>query len=146
MSKNSRPDPLIVSARKAARLAYAPYSGYRVGAAFELAPGVGKRLPDYVTGCNVENASYGLTVCAERAAVFRLVGGGTAPDRVRRLCVSARGSDYPYPCGACRQVLYEFFSDLEIVLDRGTGQTRKTRLKQLLPAGFRLKRDKVKRK
>jgi len=89
-------------------------------------------------GCNVENASYGLTVCAERTALFRLVSDGTSPRAVRRLCVSARGADYPYPCGACRQVLSEFFGDIEIVLDRGTEATVKTRLKKLLPNSFRL--------
>ncbi len=136
MSKNSLRDPLIESARKAALQAYAPYSRYRVGASFELK----EQGNSYVIGCNVENASFGLTICAERVALFKLVSDGIKPGSVRRLCVSARGSDYPYPCGACRQVLHELFDDLEIVLDRGTGKTESVKLNYLLPKGFKLRK------
>ncbi len=108
-----------------------------MGAAFELSGG------RFVTGCNVENASYGLTVCAERAAVFRLTGDGIPPSAVKRLCVSAGGPSWPVPCGACRQVLSEFFGDLEIVLDRGGAKSRTVRLRTLLPEAFVL--EKVRR-
>lgn len=93
-------DALLKVAATAARKAYAPYSNFKVGAALLCADG------EVFTGCNVENASYGLTNCAERTAVFSAIAAGRK-DFVA-LAVVADGSSMPYPCGACRQVLSEF--------------------------------------
>jgi cytidine deaminase len=94
---------LLEVAAKAAKAAYAPYSEYRVGAALLCADG------EVFTGCNVENASYGLTNCAERASVFSAIAAGRK-DFVA-MAVVAEGAGMPYPCGACRQVLSEFCRD-----------------------------------
>jgi cytidine deaminase len=94
---------LLEVARKAAQKAYAPYSNYKVGAALLCADG------EVFSGCNVENASYGLTNCAERTAVFSAVAAGRR-DFVAMAIVAA-GDSMPYPCGACRQVLAEFCRD-----------------------------------
>jgi cytidine deaminase len=95
-----KPDAMLEAAAKAARKAYAPYSDYNVGAALLCADG------DVFTGCNVENASYGLTNCAERTAIFSAIAAGRK-DFVA-MAVVAEGESLPYPCGACRQVLSEF--------------------------------------
>ncbi|MDD3276384.1 MAG: cytidine deaminase [Kiritimatiellales bacterium] len=91
---------LLEAAAKASRKAYASYSGYKVGAALLCADG------DVFVGCNVENASYGLTVCAERTAIFTAIAAGRR-DFVA-MAIVADGDSMPYPCGACRQVLSEF--------------------------------------
>ena len=120
-------DPLLEAARSVQARAYAPYSRYRVGAALETEDG---RI--YV-GCNVENASYGLTNCAERVAVGAAVSGGQR--RFRRLVVVTDSDPPAPPCGACRQVLVEFGSDLVV---ESVGPHRSTRwvLRDLLPASF----------
>lgn len=94
------PDDLVQAAREALKNAHAPYSGYKVGAALLCAD------DSVVTGCNVENASYGLTNCAERTAVFSAIASGKK--EFKALSVAATGEPPPYPCGACRQVLAEF--------------------------------------
>lgn len=91
---------LLEAAAQVARKAYAPYSNFKVGAALLCADG------DVFTGCNVENASYGLTNCAERTAIFSAIAAGRK-DFVA-MAVVADGQSVPYPCGACRQVLNEF--------------------------------------
>lgn len=96
-------EALLEAAAKAARKAYAPYSDYNVGAALLCADGT------VFTGCNVENASYGLTSCAERTAVFSAIAAGHR-DFVA-MAVVTEGESVPYPCGACRQVLSEFCRD-----------------------------------
>ena len=126
-------DRLLDAARAAARLAYCPYSNFHVGAAV-LADG------EIFTGCNVENASYGLTICAERSAVFQAVARGKRRiDAVAVTCPDAPPDAPPsarMPCGACRQVIAEFGGpDTPIVVD-GAGQFR---LADLLPEGFVLK-------
>jgi len=120
-------DTLIEAARSAQLRAYAPYSNFRVGAALETVDGT------VFTGCNVENASYGLTICAERAAVSAAVGAGAR--RFRRAVVVSDVDPPAAPCGACRQVLAEFGLDLPI---DGVGSQRKVtwRLAELLPAAF----------
>jgi cytidine deaminase len=120
-------DPLIAAARSAQTRAYAPYSQFRVGAALESADGT------VFVGCNVENASYGLTMCAERAAVFAAVSAGAT--RFRRAVVVSDVDPPAAPCGACRQVLSEFGLALPIEAV-GSQRTVSWSLAQLLPAAF----------
>jgi cytidine deaminase len=123
---------LIARAEEVAAFAYAPASRFAVGAALLAADG---RI---FAGCNVENASYGLTMCAERNAVFHAVAEGARAFEV--LAVYTPLADPGYPCGACRQVLAEFGRDLAIVL-AGNGPTVvETRLVELLPHPFRFER------
>lgn len=108
--------------------AYIPYSRFPVGAALECADGT------VFTGCNVENAAYGATMCAERTAVFKAVSEGHR-DFVR-IAIAGKSTDYCVPCGTCRQVLMEFAPDMEVICLNGAGESRKFRLKELLPYGF----------
>ncbi len=119
---------LVKAARRARRRARADYSGFRVGAALETADG---RI---VTGCNVENASYGLTMCAERVAMFKALSEGHR--RFRRVAVVADTVSPTPPCGACRQILWEFGGDLEVVLANLRRETARMRLADLLPLPF----------
>ncbi len=119
----------LLEAARAARLhAHAPFSHFKVGAALETADG---RI---VTGCNVENATYGLTVCAERVAVFKAISEGHR--RFRRVAVVADTRAPTPPCGACRQILWEFGGDLEVILGNLESETGLHRLADLLPLPF----------
>jgi cytidine deaminase len=120
-------DSLIAAARSAQARAYAPYSNFRVGAALESADG------SVFLGCNVENASYGLTICAERAAICAAVSAGV--QRFRRAVVVSDTDPPAAPCGACRQVLAEFGVDLPID-GVGAKRTISWRLSELLPEAF----------
>ena len=120
-------DPLVKAARAAQAKAYAPYSNYRVGAALESDRG------EVFVGCNVENASYGLTICAERAAVCAAVSAGAR--RFRRAVVVTDSDPPAAPCGACRQVLSEFGSDLRVEAFGPKGSVAWT-MAELLPAAF----------
>ena len=120
------PTELIDLARLARKKAYAPYSHYKVGAAL-----LGKSGTVY-TGCNVENASYGHTVCAERTAVLKAVSEGEKEFEAIAVVTKNGGS----PCGACRQVLSEFSPELIIYIADKDGAYRTTTLKQLLPDSF----------
>ncbi|MBN2163323.1 MAG: cytidine deaminase [Pontiellaceae bacterium] len=122
------PAELIDQAVHAAERAHAPYSGYRVGAALLCEDGT------VVLGCNVENASYGLTNCAERTAVFSAVAAGLT--RFSAIAIAASGSELPYPCGACRQVLSEFCgADFPVYVATAAGYDSLT-LGELLPHSF----------
>ena len=118
---------LVTLAREVRTHAYAPYSRFRVGAALEADTG------EVFTGCNVENASYGLTICAEQAAVTSAVSGGRR--RFRRLVVATGGERAVAPCGRCRQLLAEFGSDLE-VYGVTNGERMDWLLKDLIPHPF----------
>ena len=120
-------ESLIEAARAAQRHAYAPYSRYKVGAALEADNGA------VFTGCNVENASYGLTICAERAAVAAAVAAGAR--RIRRAVVVTDSDPPAAPCGACRQVLNEFGADMTVEAV-GPARTSRWSLRDLLPAAF----------
>ena len=119
----------LLDAARAVRLnAAAAFSHFRVGAALETADG------QVVTGCNVENATYGLTVCAERVAVFKAISEGHR--QFTRIAVVADTQDPTPPCGACRQILWEFGGDLEVILGNLQEEKVRLRLRDLLPLPF----------
>lgn len=125
---SERERELISKAVGARERAYAPYSGFKVGAALLSRDG---RI---FTGCNVENASYGLTVCAERVALFKAVSEGA---REFEAIAIACGKGPCSPCGACRQVLFEFAPDLRVIMTDAEGKEIKVaKLSELLPEGF----------
>ena len=121
-------DPLIDAALAARLNAYAKFSNFQVGAAIEDIDG---RIH---TGCNVENATYGLTLCAERVAVFKAISEGVR--KFRRVAVVADTETLTPPCGACRQILWEFCGDIPVVLVNLHGKTETYQLKDLLPKPF----------
>ncbi len=124
---------LIASALAARQKAYAPYSRIQFGASLLTLSG------KIYSGCNVENASYGLTICAERVALFTAVSAGERSFRC--LVVAGQSAENSYPCGACRQVLAEFCGDLPIILVGEKGDRISTSLKELLPHTFRIFKD-----
>lgn len=125
---------LIKAALAARKSAYIPYSGYAVGAAVLMESG------RVYTGCNVENASYGATNCAERTAVFKAVSEGERKCTAIAIAGGREGeepADYAYPCGICRQVMQEFGGEaLRILVARSEDDYREYTLKELLPCGF----------
>ena len=121
-------DRLIAAATAAREFVVASLSGFKVGAALETADGA------VITGCNVENATYGLTMCAERVAVFKALSEGHRT--FRRVAVVADTDRLTPPCGACRQILWEFGGDLEVILANLRGAEERHRLKDLLPRPF----------
>jgi cytidine deaminase len=120
---------LVRAAQKARRNAYAPYSRFRVGAAVLTDSG------RVFLGANVENASYGLTVCAERVAVLSAVSAGERG--IVALAIAGSGQRWCYPCGACRQVIAEFGPRARVLVVNGKGKTRRHPLPSLLPRAFR---------
>lgn len=121
-------EQLVRPAQEAYKNAYVPYSHYPVGAATLWGSG------QIVSGCNVENASYGLTVCAERNAIFHATSLGER--ELKAVAIAVPTEAFPSPCGACRQVLREFAEDCWVILVNGKGQTKMTRLQVLLPDSF----------
>jgi len=119
---------LVNAARAARRHAHAPFSGFKVGAALATRDGL------VITGCNVENATFGLTVCAERVAVLKAVSEGHRD--LTRMVIVADTSEPTAPCGACRQILWEFGGDLEVILANLERIHSRHRMKDLLPLPF----------
>ena len=119
---------LVKAARRARLKAVADYSRFKVGAALETADGT------IITGCNIENATYGLTVCAERVAMWKALSEGHR--RFRRIAVVADTTDPTPPCGPCRQILWEFGGDLDVILANLRVETGRHKLSELLPLPF----------
>ncbi len=124
------PRELVVLARKAQQMAYAPYSKYRVGAALLAAGG------QIYIGANVENASLGLTVCAERIAVFKAITAGER--QFHSIAIAGSGAGYLYPCGACLQVLAEFSTTIKIFATNEKDEIREYYLSEMLTQVFSL--------
>ena len=120
---------LIHKAIAAREFAYAPYSNFCVGAALLTKSG------KIYTGCNVENAAFGSTICAERTALLKAVSEGRRTGWTV-IAIAGRGSDFCWPCGACRQMLYEFAPGLRVLAARGDGAFETATLGQLMPHGF----------
>ena len=120
---------LVQTARAAAERAYCRYSGYAVGAAIESESG---RI---FSGCNVENASYGATMCAERSAIFGLISSGER--QIKSVCVYAPAEPLAMPCGMCRQVIAEFCQDAPVLVAGPRGVLRRS-FTQLFPEAFQL--------
>lgn len=121
-------ETLLKAALAARQNAVAPFSKFLVGAALEANNG------SIHTGCNIENASYGLTMCAERVAVFKAVSEGQRA--FRRIAVAADTDTPTPPCGACRQILWELCGDVEVILVNPLGRTETFRMRDLLPRAF----------
>ena len=120
---------LVAKAFEMLERSYVSYSCFPVGAALLCADGT------VFTGCNVENAAYGSTICAERTAVLKAVSEGHKDDW-QAIAIAGRGEDYCWPCGSCRQMLYEFAPDLKVLVARGNGDFVETTLSELMPHGF----------
>ncbi len=120
---------LVAAAVDAREFARAPFSKFKVGAALELGSGA------IVTGCNVENATYGLTMCAERVALYKALSG-SKDLRFTRIAVVADTEDPTPPCGSCRQLIWEYCGDIEVVLANLSEVKRRLKLAELLPLPF----------
>jgi cytidine deaminase len=121
---------LYIQALEARERAYAPYSGYRVGAALLTAGG------EVYAGANIENASYGATICAERSALAKAIYDGHR--QFEAIAVAASGEAPVWPCGICRQVLFEFGDDIRVITGPDADHLSSYRIAELLPHGFRL--------
>lgn len=121
-------DVLIAAATDARERAIAPYSGFRVGAALETTDG------RVITGCNIENASFGLTVCAERVALLTALAAGERS--FRSIAVVSQAAEPATPCGPCRQLLWEYCADIEVITAGTAGAVARYRLADLLPHPF----------
>jgi cytidine deaminase len=121
-------DSLLQAAIEAREHAHAPFSNFKVGAAIETEDG------RVYTGCNIENATYGLTLCAERVAVFKAVSEGAR--KFKRIAVAADTGTLTPPCGACRQILWEFCGDAELTLVNLEGKSETFRMKDIFPRPF----------
>lgn len=119
---------LIEQARQARENAHAPFSNFKVGAALLT------ENEKIITGCNIENASYGLTMCAERTAIFKAISEGET--KFTRLAIVADTENLTPPCGACRQIIWEFCGDVEIILSNLSSKTETFQMSELLPKAF----------
>ena len=120
---------LVQKAVEMQEYAYCPYSKFPVGAALLCADG------SVFTGCNVESAAYGSTICAERTALLKAVSEGYR-ENWTAIAVAGRGDEFCWPCGSCRQMLYEFAPELRVLAVRGDGKYEEAKLSDLLPRGF----------
>jgi cytidine deaminase len=132
----SNDEELITQARHAQKNAYAPFSQFKVGAAVLTDNG------QIYSGCNVENSTYGATNCAERTAVFTAVCDGSRS--FQKIVVVTDSEDPVMPCGICRNVLYEFSPNMEIIAVGASGKTERIQLSALFPKGFRLEKKQEK--
>ena len=121
-------DAMVAFAREARKGAHAPYSGFKVGASLKAKSG------EIVTGCNIENASFGLTMCAERIAVFKAISEGLHD--FEAVVVVADSKRVTAPCGPCRQILWEFCGDIWVHMVGRRGRAHTLRLRELLPLPF----------
>ena len=119
---------LVSAAREVRERAYAPFSNFRVGAAVETAEG------KIYSGCNIESASYGLTVCAERVAIWKAISEGEK--NLTRIAVVVDTEELTPPCGVCRQIIWEFCGDVPVTLANLHGKTETVQMKELLPRAF----------
>ena len=124
----SEHDPLVAAAKLARENAHAPFSNFRVGAAVRAASG---RI---FGGCNVENATYGLTLCAERVAIFKAISEGERG--FDAIAVSSDTDILTPPCGACRQIIWEFCGDVPVILSNLKGKTETIQMRELFPKPF----------
>ena len=127
-SKFGSADRLRQAALEARGHAHAPFSGFRVGAALLDKSG---RI---ITGCNVENATYGLTVCAERVAIFKAISEGCT--KFKAIAVAADSETLTPPCGACRQIIWEFCGDIPVYMVNLQGKRKKIQMRDLFPSPF----------
>ena len=127
-SVRGKKDTLVQAARRARARAIAPFSRFKVGAAIETSDG------SIVTGCNIENVTYGLTMCAERVAVFTALAEGYR--RFRRIAIVTDTPQPALPCRACRQILWEFAGNVEVISANRRRETARCRLRDLLPCPF----------
>jgi cytidine deaminase len=121
---------LIEAAKKVREKAYAPYSNFKVGAAIKTKSG------KIYVGCNVESASYGLTVCAERVAVWKAISEGEKEFEFETVAVVADTQDLTPPCGVCRQIIWEFCGDVPVIFANLKGKTETVKMSELLPRAF----------
>jgi cytidine deaminase len=119
---------LVEAATAVRENAYAPFSDFRVGSALETDDG------EIIAGCNVESASYGLTVCAERVAIWKAISQGKR--KIKCIAVVADTEELTPPCGVCRQIIWEFGGDIPVVLANLKGNTETVQMKDLLPRAF----------
>lgn len=121
-------EELIEAATRVRENSYAPFSDFRVGAALETDDG------EIIAGCNVESASYGLTVCAERVAIWKAISEGKR--KIKHIAVVADTEELTPPCGVCRQIIWEFGGDIPVVLANLKGKVETVQMKDLLPRAF----------
>lgn len=119
---------LIAAATAVRENAYAPFSSFKVGSAIEMEDG------DVIDGCNVESASYGLTVCAERVAIWKAISEGKR--KIKHIAVVADTEELTPPCGVCRQIIWEFGGDIPVTMANLKGKTETVQMKDLLPRAF----------
>ena len=127
MTDNERGE-LFKKAAEARLKSYSPYSGYSVGAALLCSDGL------IYTGCNIENAAFPCTICAERTAMFKAISEGHRS--FHRIVIAGKSEDFCVPCGSCRQVMREFAPELEVICLNGKGEAKHYTLRQLLPESF----------
>jgi cytidine deaminase len=121
-------EELVDAAKRARENSYAPFSDFRVGAAIEMEDGT------VIAGCNVESASYGLTVCAERVAIWKAISEGK--HKIKHLAVVADTDELTPPCGVCRQIIWEFGGNVPVTLANLNGKRETVEMKELLPRAF----------